>query len=306
MSRIIVAGSINMDVVAQVKDHPQPGQTIFGSDLRFIPGGKGSNQAIAASRLRNGVQLIGKLGQDAFGDSLLAFLQGERLDLSHLTQTPDAPTGTALIAVSEDSENTIIVISGSNSAVGPDDVDDVSITQGDIVASVFEIPQETILVLFKRAQAAGAKTVLNPAPAVSFIPGLLEVTDYVIVNETELAFFAGGMGITETATGIQKYAAGIRAGPEQVIIVTLGRKGAVGVRGDEVVVIPGHEVKAVDTTGAGDCFTGALAVALCEGVELERALHFANAAASLSVQKMGAATSMPDRELVDAITRQLK
>lgn len=301
MSRIIVAGSINMDVVAQVKNHPQPGETIFGTDLQFIPGGKGSNQAIAASRLRDGVQLIGKLGQDAFGNSLLAFLQDERLDLTYLKQVADTPTGTALIAVSEDSENTIIVISGSNSAVRPKDVANTPIATGDIVASVFEIPQETILALFKRAQAAGAKTVLNPAPAVSFTPGLLEVTDFVIVNETELAFFAGSTDIAETSGGIQEYAMSLRASPEQTIIVTLGRKGAVGVQGDEIIVIPGRKVKAVDTTGAGDCFAGALAVALSEGVPLKRALHFANIAASLSVQKMGAATSMPSRESVDAI-----
>ncbi|TVR19263.1 MAG: ribokinase [Anaerolineaceae bacterium] len=295
MGRIIVAGSINMDVVARVKAHPQLGETVFGTDLQFIPGGKGSNQAIAASRLTDGVLLAGMLGVDAFGDTLMTFLQGENLDLRHVGRVDTAPTGTALIAVSDASENTIIVVPGSNAHLQPADVSKIPIDPDDVVVSVFEIPQETIRALFARAHDVGAKTVLNPAPANPFIPSLLALTDYLIVNETELAFFADGASVTDNLADIKVNARNLRSSESQTIIVTLGDKGAVGFEGDAMIHVAGHTVNAVDTTGAGDCFVGALSVALSEGRNLKAALEFANSAAALSVQKLGASTSMPYR-----------
>lgn len=295
MGRIIVAGSINMDVVARVKQHPRLGETVFGGDLQFIPGGKGSNQAIAASRLSDGVLLAGMLGQDAFGDTLMSFLRGENLDLTHVGRISDQPTGTALIAVSDESENTIIVVPGSNAHLQPADVAKIPISADDVVVSVFEIPQETIRALFARARDVGAKTVLNPAPAVAFIPNLLALTDYLVVNETELAFFAGDASISDDLADIEASARSLRSSESQAIIVTLGRQGVVGVTGDSVIVESGHAVQAVDTTGAGDCFVGAFSVALSEGRAMREALRFGNAAAALSVGKMGASTSMPYR-----------
>jgi ribokinase len=301
MSKIIVVGSINMDVVTLTTHHPRPGETVFGSDVKFIPGGKGSNQAVAASRLTDGVTLVGKLGKDAFGTALHQFLQTENLNLDHLSFSETAPTGTAIIAVDENSENTIIVVSGSNFEVSTTDAESVQIEAGDIVVSVFEVPQETIKAIFQKAKSAGATTVLNPAPAALFIDGLHELCDYLIVNETELAFFAGTDTVSEDMDIIRKQAQSVQTREGQTIIVTLGAKGVVCLQGDDFYTVPGHKVNAMDTTGAGDCFTGALSVALMEGRDLKDAIAFANIAASLSVQKIGASDSLPYREQVDSI-----
>lgn len=301
MGAIVVAGSINMDVVSQVKAHPRPGETIFGSSLHYIPGGKGSNQAIAASRLGENVAFVGKLGRDAFGQSLHEFLQHERLSLDHLTFSASAPTGIALIVVDAHSENTIIVVSGANGEVAAADVESVPLTAEDVVVSVFEIPQPTILRLFERARAAGARTILNPAPALAFVDGLLPLVDVLVLNETELAFFAGGEVVADDLDALRAQAEALRASEAQTIVVTLGGRGALAVTGGEALHVPGRSVKAVDTTGAGDCFVGALAVALSETQPLRAALDFANRAASISVQRLGAATSMPQRAEVDQV-----
>lgn len=301
MGKIVVAGSINMDVVAQTTSHPRPGETVFGHDLHYIPGGKGSNQAVAASRLSEHVYLVGKLGHDPFGDSLTQFLQKERLSLDYLLYSDDKPSGVALITVNAASENTIVVVSGSNFDLHPDDVRAVPLDAGDVVVSVFEIPQPTIKTLFARAKDVGATTVLNPAPATDFTDGLLPLVDYLIVNETELATFAGAELMRETPEQIQALAARLRLSPQQTIIVTLGAKGVVCVQADKVIQIEGLAVDAVDTTGAGDCFTGALATAIFEQMALQDALQFANRAAALSVQKLGASHSMPYRAEVDAL-----
>ena len=156
MSKIVVIGSINMDVVTLTARHPRPGETVFGSDVKFIPGGKGSNQAVAASRLADGVMLVGKLGKDAFGTALHQFLQSENLNLDHLDFSDTAPSGTAIIAVDENSENTIIVVSGSNFEISAEDVASVGISAGDIVVAPFEVPQEAIPAIFLKAKPAGA------------------------------------------------------------------------------------------------------------------------------------------------------
>lgn len=301
MGKIIVAGSINMDVVAQTKHHPEPGETVFGHDLHYSPGGKGSNQAVAASRLGNDVYLIGKLGRDPFGDALTKFLSSENLNLKYLTYSDEHPSGVALITVNEASENTIVVISGSNFQLTPDNLRNIPLDKEDVVVSVFEIPQETIKTLFTRAKDVGAKTVLNPAPANDFIDGLLPLVDYLIVNETELAYFAGGSVVSDDLKAVQEQAVMLRHSSKQTVIVTLGSQGIMCVSEDKVIHIDGLRVEAIDTTGAGDCFTGAFAVALSEGMSLKMAIQFANIAASLSVQKLGASESMPQRADVNLV-----
>ena len=301
MARIVVLGSINMDVVVMTPQHPRPGETLFGSDVKFIPGGKGSNQAVAASRLADGVALVGKLGKDAFGTALHDFLKDENLNLEHLSFSDTAPSGTALIAVDENSENTIIVVSGSNFEISPDDVEQVKLESNDIVLAPFEVPQESILALFQRAKELGACTMINPAPATPFIDGLQNLCDTIIVNETELAFFAGQSTVADDLEALQKQAQSIQTRADQTIIVTLGSKGAVCWSEDKFFSIAGRKVAAIDTTGAGDCFVGALSVALSEGSSLPNAIGFANLAASLSVQKIGASASMPHRQAVNDI-----
>ncbi len=298
MGNIIVAGSINMDIVTLLECLPRPGETVFGNELHYIPGGKGSNQAVAASRLGENVYLVGKLGNDVFGHSLTDFLSKEQLNLDFLFRSDTHPTGVALITVDNQSENTVIVVSGSNSQLTKSDVVPVSISKNDVVVSVFEIPQTTIKYLFQRAQQAKAKTILTPAPAAQFIDGLLETVDYLIVNETELAFFSGQAQVSDDIDNVTQSAKQIRHHAAQTIIVTLGAKGIVCISNDEIFRINEISVEAVDTTGAGDCFAGAFAVAISEQMSIEDALIFANTAASISVQHLGAATSMPMRDTV--------
>lgn len=297
MRPIIVVGSINMDVVARTAHHPRAGETVAGQDVHFIPGGKGSNQAIAASRLKGAVKLVGKLGQDAFGDTLRAFFQTEALDYSGVQTITTAPTGTALIVVDDRSENTIVVVAGANGHVSVADVQRLPLTGSEIVVTQFEIPQATILALFQKAQAIGATTILNPAPAAICPPEILALTDILIVNETELAYFAIGPDAPAPTTrdAVLELASHLRTRPDQIILVTLGAKGVLALNESEVLEVAGHHVNAVDTTGAGDCFVGALAVAQSEGQPLQQSLEFANLAAALSVQKLGASSSMPAR-----------
>ncbi|MEM6284028.1 MAG: ribokinase [Chloroflexota bacterium] len=294
MGKIIVLGSINMDVVVTAPRHPQIGETIFGNEVHFIPGGKGSNQAVAAARLDGEVQLIGKLGEDAFGNELEQFLSSEKLDLKHLSRSASAPTGTAMITVNHDSENTIIVISGSNMEITPADVQNVVIRPDTVLVSQFEVPQNVLYVLTQKARDAGAKTVLNPAPAGPFIDGLLDTIDYLVVNETELAYFAAAP-LTEDIDELTTSAKKLRTRRDQTIIVTLGANGLLCVQDEDVTIVEGRKTNALDTTGAGDCFVGALAVALSEGMALIQALQFANRAAAISVTRLGASSSMPYR-----------
>jgi ribokinase len=299
MSRIIVLGSINMDVVTTLDRFPVAGETLFGDDVQFLPGGKGSNQAVAASRLGGQVMLVGQVGQDAFGQQLQTFLAGENLDLTHLKVSPDQPTGTAIIMVDGGSENWVVVISGSNMALRLEDVS-IEINAADVVVSQFEVPQPVIQATFQRAKQVGAKTVLNPAPAIVFEPEVLPLVDYLVVNETELAFFADAP-LADTADALIAQAERLRHRPEQHIILTRGKAGVLAISPDGAVDIPGRTVKAVDTTGAGDCFVGALAVALGEGQGLSGALDFANHAAALSVTKLGASVAMPYRRALGAL-----
>jgi len=300
MAKIVVAGSINMDVVARADRHPVPGETVFGRDLQYIPGGKGSNQAVAASRLGGDVVLVGKLGRDPFGNTLHDFLQAEKLNLTYLQRSETTPSGIALIVVDARSENTIVVIAGSNGEVDAESVAPLSFDGNEIVLSQFEIPQPTIKALFEKAHAQSALTVLNPAPAAPFVDGLLALVDVLVVNETELAFLSGSGQVPREPDDIVAMARSLRVRDSQRILVTLGAHGALCLDGDSVHRVEGQAVQAVDTTGAGDCFVGGLAVALAEGRSLPDAMRFANRAASISVTRMGASASLPHRHEVDA------
>jgi ribokinase len=225
-------------------------------------------------------------------------LEQENLHLDYLKFSDSHPTGVALIVLDEQSENTIVVVPGSNSMLQPEDMSKVKLSPGDVVLSQFEIPQETILTLFSRAKAARASTILNPAPAARLIPGLAEVVDYLVVNETELAFLSNELISQENLDIIHKQALKLQATEHQTVIVTLGAKGLASIDSNGLIEIPGFEVNVVDTTGAGDCFVGALAVSLAEDKSLVEALRFATASAAMSVQRMGASPSMPQYDEV--------
>jgi ribokinase len=294
MSTVTIVGGINMDVVAISARLPLPGETISGKDLRYFPGGKGANQAVAAARAGASVTLIGRVGDDAFSGQLLEFLGQQGVNLDGVTTTPGTPTGTALIVVDHAGENMIVVVPGANGEVTPGDVTREQIRKGDVLVSQFEIPQATVIDFFEAGRSAGASTLLNPAPAMSCSPELLQLTDVLVLNERELAYFAEKSIEPTTSTDeIVRIAKDLRVKSEQVIVVTLGARGVVAIVNERRVEVPGHPVSAIDTTGAGDCFVGNLAAALADGKTLERAVRLANAAASLCVQRMGAGVSMP-------------
>jgi len=300
MGRVFVAGSINMDVVATAERHPRVGETVAGREVLYFPGGKGANQAVAAAKLGAPTTLIGRLGKDAFGAELRAFLAGQGVDLRFVRETDGAHTGTAIITLAK-ADNTIVVVPGANGLVTPEDVATAPLAKGDIAVSQFEIPLPAIAAFFKRARAAGAMTILNPAPAHEFGKDLLDLVDVLVLNETELGLLAK-MELHE-ADDTARFAGAARAlqvRRGQIICVTLGKRGVVALIDDETIILPGHRVTAVDTTGAGDCFVGALAARLAQGATIQDALGYANIAASISVQRMGAAPSMPTAAEVEA------
>jgi ribokinase len=301
MGRVFVAGSINMDVVATADRHPRIGETVAGRAVLYFPGGKGANQAVAAAKLGTPTTLIGRLGKDAFGDELKTFLTAQGVDLSFVRETAEAHTGTALITVA-DADNTIVVIPGANALVDAADVAAPVLESGDIAVSQFEIPLPTIAAFFKRAQAAGATTILNPAPALEFDAELLDLVDILVLNETELGFLTGtGLRDTDDRSRFIEAARTLRTRKDNIICVTLGKRGVLALVDGEPLTIPGRSVTAVDTTGAGDCFVGALAAQLANGKAIGDALDYANAASSICVQRMGAAPSMPTAEEVSAV-----
>jgi ribokinase len=304
MGGVYVAGSINMDVVATADRHPKIGETIAGNAVLYFPGGKGANQAVAAAKLGARTTLIGRLGTDAFGRELKAFLGAQGIDLKYLRETPEAHSGTAVITVAE-ADNTIVVIPGTNALVGPADVATVPLAAGVVAVSKFEIPRPAIGAFFSRARTAGATTILNPAPAAVVGRELLDLVDILILNESELGLLANA-DLHDGADPSQVIAAArsLQTGTDRVICVTLGKQGVMALVKGEPVIVPGRAVKAVDTTGAGDCFVGAVAAQLAGGHPIQSALAYANAAASICVQRMGAGPSMPTAAEVAAVLRE--
>jgi ribokinase len=293
MGRVFVAGSINMDVVATADRHPRIGETVAGKAVLYFPGGKGANQAVAAVKLGAPTTLIGRIGQDAFGDELKAFLIAQGIDLGFVRETNQAHTGTAIITVAN-ADNTIVVVPGANALVSAADVEAPNLAVGDIAVSQFEIPLPTIGAFFKRARAAGATTILNPAPAIAFDADMLDLVDILILNESELGSLTKTeLRDTDDAARFIDAARSLQTGNDKIICVTLGQRGVLALVKGEPVIIAGRTVRAIDTTGAGDCFVGAVAAQLAQGKSIRAALDYANVAASICVQRMGAAPSMP-------------
>jgi ribokinase len=293
MGRVFVAGSINMDVVATAERHPRIGETVAGHAVLYFPGGKGANQAVAAAKLGAPTALIGRLGKDMFGDELKRFLAAQAIDLSFVHETADAHSGTALITIAN-ADNTIVVIPGANALVTAADVSAPALAKGDVAVSQFEIPLPAIDAFFRRARATGATTILNPAPAAAFERELLDLVDILILNESELGLLTSTK--LRDSDDQARFIEAIRllqAGANKIVCVTLGKRGALALIDDEPLIVPGRIVNAIDATGAGDCFVGALAARLAGGTSVREALHYANIAASLCVQRMGAAPSMP-------------
>lgn len=300
MPSIIIIGSINRDIVARVPHIPAPGETVLGSGSAQYPGGKGANQAVAAARLRADpavmVRMIGRVGPDAFGSEMTAFLEAEGIDVSGVTVSERSGTGIALITVDDVGENAIAVISGANSD-WPSGLGALALAPRDVVVCQLEIPLAVVSAAFAAAKQAHATTILNPAPFQALPSALLANTDVLVLNEVELAQMLGRdpSAIVDTKQIVPTVRDVLALGPAAAI-VTLGASGALVVeKSGRAERIPGRSVKAVDTTGAGDCFVGALAAELVRDDSRVSAAHFANRAAAVSVTRDGASSSMPHR-----------
>lgn len=294
-----------MDVVAHAARHPLPGETLAGETVAFLPGGKGANQAVAARRAGAETALLARLGADAFGDSLLSFLREENIDTVLTGRVNECATGTALIIVDASAQNSIVVVPGANARLFPADVAAADFFGFGVCVAQFETPLDTVLAAFKKMRAAGGMTILNPSPSKGVPAELMANTDLLVVNETELAQQSGLETVSsDDETAIVAACRAVRGNSNLRVIVTLGGKGVTFLDEQGIGRIPGRPVAAVDTTGAGDCFTGVLAARIATGVPFRDALSIANVAASLSVQKHGAAPSMPrEGEITDVLRR---
>ena len=304
MGRVFVAGSINMDVVATADRHPKIGETVAGRAVLYFPGGKGANQAVAAAKLGAPTTLIGRLGTDSFGRETKAFLAAQGIDLTFVKETAEAHTGTAIITLAN-ADNTIVVVPGANALVNAEDVGGPVLAKGDIAVSQFEIPLPTITAFFIRARAVGATTILNPAPAIAFGQELLDLVDILILNETELGFLSKTeLRDTDDHARFIEAARSLQMDRSKIVCVTLGKRGIVALIDGRQHTDFGRAVTAVDSTGAGDCFVGAVAALLADGQPIQSAFGYANIAASICVERMGAAPSMPTAEEVSASLRK--
>ena len=298
--KILVIGSLNMDMVIPVKELPQKGETILGGSPAHIPGGKGANPACAAGKLGGAVTMLGKVGQDGMGRALKENLAAAGVEVTHVEETPDAPTGMAVIYVGETGSNSIVVIPGANGLCDAAfiEANEELIAAHDIIVLQLEIPYDGVFRAIQLAKKHGRLVVLNPAPAPdSLPPEVIASLDYFTPNETEMARIAGLPvgGVEEAiAAGKKLVEAGVGT-----VLATLGEAGALLVTKETAQVLPTLRVQAVDTTAAGDTFNGAFVTALAEGMSQEEAIAFGNKAASISVTRKGAQTSIPSREEVD-------
>ena len=297
-SPIIVFGSINMDLVVYSDKQPAKGETILGNSFETFQGGKGANQAVAVAKLGLPVSLIGKVGNDVFGDELLENLNRETVDTSMVVRH-EGPSGVAFIYVFEEtSENHIIVISGSNKEVKSNQISDKELSTSDVLISQLEVPSSEIEDLFIRAKNSGTYRMLNTAPAVEISKTLIRETDLLVMNESELENLSERSVDKENIDSIAEAINVLNLKTTQSITVTLGSKGVYVYTNQKGDFIDGHKIEAVDTTGSGDCFIGALATHYLKSNDLLDSVNFANKAAALSVTKRGASASMPTLEEV--------
>ncbi len=279
---VLVVGSVNADLVTRVDRRPAPGETVLGSDLETHPGGKGANQAVAAARVGGEVAFLGRAGTDGQGDFVRAALRGDGVDISHLITTP-GPNGVALITIGPEGDNSIIVSPGANAQVSEADIEAARplFASASVVSLQLEIPLPAVLAAAKAAEAAGARVVLNLSPPAAVPAELLALCDPLVVNEHEARF----LGATEPS--------GLLARGPRSVVITRGASGATVADRTGARDVPSPEAEVVDTTGAGDAFTGALCVRLARGDDLATAARFAAEVGAAAVRKPGAQSSFP-------------
>lgn len=304
---IVVVGSTNTDLVASVPHIPAPGETVLGiGALMTVAGGKGANQAVAAARLGGRVTFVARVGNDAFGSASLEGFRRENIDTAHVTVTPGAASGVALISVAEETgQNAIVVAPGANALLSPEDVEAAApaFDAAKAIIVSLEVPLEAVARAVEMARARRIPVVLNPAPARPLPPELLAQVSVLTPNEIEAATLVG-RGEDVDDIDMEQVAARLLEFGLDAAVITIGAAGALLATPDGVELVPGLPVRAIDTVAAGDCFTGALAVEIASGRSLRDAVRFANAAAALKVTRRGAQPGIPTRADVEEFARR--
>ncbi|WP_268796746.1 ribokinase [Pseudomonas huanghezhanensis] len=293
-AKVVIVGSLNMDLVTRAPRLPRGGETLAGHSFVTVPGGKGANQAVAAARLGASVAMIGCVGDDAYGDQLRAALVAEGIDCTAVTAVPGESSGVALIVVDDNSQNAIVIVAGGNGHVSAEVVDrfDTLLSQAEVIICQLEIPMATVGHVLKRGRELGKIVILNPAPASEPLPAdWYALIDYLIPNESEASLLTG-LPVDSVATADSAATALLASGASKVII-TLGPQGSLLATSSRSQHFAAPKVQALDTTAAGDTFVGGFAAALAEGKSESEAIQFGQIAAALSVTRAGAQPSIP-------------
>lgn len=300
-ARVVIVGSLNMDLIIRSSRIPQPGETILGGEFHTAPGGKGANQAVAAARMGGRVAMVGRVGDDSFAATLLENLAAAGVDSHLVFQDSQVATGVALIVVDDKGENSIVVASGANMRLSPQDIEHAedTIAESDVLILQMEVPVTVNLRAAEIAHANGVKVVLNPAPARQLPTDMLRLVDVLIPNETEASILTGLA--TRKRDGIEKSAQRLLESGVGSVVLTLGERGALFATTGESKLYPAYPVKVVDTTAAGDAFVGGFSVAWAEGKSLSEAIRWGNGAGALATTQLGAQPSLPTRQEVEAL-----
>jgi ribokinase len=296
MRKLLVIGSLNMDLVVYTERLPNEGETLLGTDFQTFPGGKGANQAVAAARLGADVSILGRVGSDDFGAELIRSLAQNGVGTGSVLRESDSPTGTAVITVDASGQNTIVVVPGSNFLLSPEDIlaHQQLIHDADLVLLQLEIPLETVQQAAEVARSTSTRVILNPAPACELPQELLRLVDVLVPNETEAALLSGRS--VQQPGDLFSAARQLRERGVGRVLITRGDQGAYYQDANTEMLIPACAVEAVDATAAGDAFIGAYAAALSQGLSHQVALRWSAAAGALTVTRRGAQSSLPSRE----------
>lgn len=297
--KVVVFGSLNMDLVVRVPRMPQAGETLSAHGFLANPGGKGANQAVACARQGGQVQMVGRVGDDGFGAQLRTAIAAQGVNAGGVVATPGVSTGVAMIMVDDAAQNCIAVVPGANASVAIEDAEALRdrLADAGLLLLQLEVPMASVLRAAGIAKEAGCTVLLNPAPAQALPKGLWPLLDILVLNETEACLFSG-LPLVDASNAADAAALLLRRGPRHVI-VTLGEHGVVWASAAGSRHFAAPKVRAVDTTAAGDTFIGALGAMLVEGRSMEEALAHAIRAAAICVTRAGAQTSMPSREEVE-------